>query len=124
LTSDRAAGNARGVTNRDPTPWKPTATGLRLELQARPGRPVTRPTGLKHRADGGVALAVDVAAPPEDGKANDELVAVLAKLLGVPRSAVRIATGASARSKSLQIDGDPATLAQRLAAWVALIKST
>ncbi|MDB5366309.1 MAG: hypothetical protein JWM77_2236 [Rhodospirillales bacterium] len=119
MTSRRAAGNAGAVTNRDPTPWKATATGLRLELQARPGRPSTKPSGLKNLADGGVALAVDVAAPPENGKANDELVAVLARLLGVPRSAIRIATGAGVRRKSLQIDGDPAVLAQRLAAWVA-----
>ena len=119
MTSRDSAGNASAVTKRDPTPWQATPTGLRLALQARPGRSKTRPAGLKPLADGGVALAVDVAAPPEDGKANDELIAVLARLLGVPRSAVRIATGAGARRKNLQIDGDPAVLAERLAAWAA-----
>lgn len=128
LTIGAASGNGSAVTKRDPDPnagvpagklpWRTTETGLRLELQARPGRPRTRPTGVKPLADGGVALAVDVAAPPEDGKANDELVATLAKLLGLQRSAVRIAVGTSARRKSLTIDGDPATLAVRLAHWV------
>ncbi|GIL41311.1 hypothetical protein TMPK1_35480 [Rhodospirillales bacterium TMPK1] len=103
-------------------PWHATSTGLRLELQARPGRPKTVPTGLKPLADGGVALAIDVAAPPEDGKANDALIAALAKLLGLQRSAVRIATGASARRKSLQIDGDAARLAAQLAGWLATKK--
>jgi uncharacterized protein len=118
------------VTKRDPdldpapdlVPWQATATGLRLELQARPGRPKTVPTGTKPLADGGIALAVDVAAPPEDGKANDALIAALAKHLGVQRSAIRIATGAGARRKSLQIEGEPAVLAARLAAWVAAKK--
>lgn len=68
-------------------------------------------------ADGGVALAIDVAAPPEDGKANDELIAVLAKRLGLQRAAVRIATGASARRKSLIIDGESAVLVELLATW-------
>ena len=114
------------MTKRDPpaelTPWRATPTGVRLELQARPGRPKTTPTGVKPLADGGVALAVDVAAAPEDGKANDELIAVLARLLGLQRTAVRIATGTSARRKSLQIDGDPVVLAAKLAAWSAAKK--
>jgi uncharacterized protein YggU (UPF0235/DUF167 family) len=73
-------------------------------------------------ADGGVALSLDVAAAPEDGKANDELIAVLARVLGLQRAAIRIATGASARRKSLTIDGDPAVLIERLAAWAAAKK--
>lgn len=126
LTSTVPPGNGSAVTKRDPTPepaagpvpWRPTASGLRLDVQARPGRPRTRPTGMKPLADGGVALAVDVAAPPEDGKANDELVATLARLFGLQRSSVRIAVGAGARRKSLTIDGDPAELAATLAGWV------
>jgi uncharacterized protein YggU (UPF0235/DUF167 family) len=38
------------------------------------------------------------------------------------RAAIRIATGASARRKSLTIDGDPAVLIERLAAWAAAKK--
>jgi uncharacterized protein len=118
LTSIAPAGNALPVTKLDPTPWRATPSGLRIEIQARPGRPKTRPTGVKPLAEGDVALAVDVAAPPEDGKANEALVAALARALAVPRSAVRIATGASARRKSLHVEGDAVQLAERLTAWV------
>lgn len=53
----------------------------------------------------GGALKVRIAAPPVDGAANDELVAVLAKAFGVPKSRVRVVRGASSRTKSVEIDG-------------------
>lgn len=51
------------------------------------------------------ALRVDVAAPPRDGAANEELIRVVAKTLGVPKSHVSVALGASARSKVLEVAG-------------------
>ena len=53
----------------------------------------------------GEAWKLDLAAPPVDGKANDECVRFFAELAGVPRSRVRIVTGASARVKVLDIEG-------------------
>ena len=41
-----------------------------------------------------------------DGKANDELVALLARHFGCRRSAVLIKSGASGRLKLVRIDGD------------------
>jgi hypothetical protein len=49
----------------------------------------------------GKALLVRVAAAPEKGHANDELVTWLAKRLGIPRSSVSIRTGLTARLKNL-----------------------
>ena len=40
-----------------------------------------------------------------DGAANDELVAFLAMRLGVPRSAVTIARGGTARRKVVEVEG-------------------
>ena len=48
---------------------------------------------------------VDLAAPPVDGKANDECVRLFAELAGVPRSRVRIVTGASNRNKVVEVEG-------------------
>lgn len=48
---------------------------------------------------------VAVAAPPVDGAANDVLVVWLAGELGVRRRDVRIAIGASSRTKRLEVDG-------------------
>jgi uncharacterized protein (TIGR00251 family) len=53
----------------------------------------------------GDALVVRVAAPPVDGAANDELVRVLSAALRVPRSAVRVVSGAAGRSKLVEVAG-------------------
>lgn len=50
-------------------------------------------------------LEVAVAAPPVDGAANAELVAVLASALSLPRRSVEILSGASGRVKSVRIRG-------------------
>lgn len=57
-------------------------------------------------------LKISVTAVPEDGKANKAVIALLAKRLKLPKSAIEIASGALARHKTLLIDGDDALLAQ------------
>jgi uncharacterized protein len=60
-------------------------------------------------------LKARVAAPPVEGEANAALIRLLAKALGLPRSAVRIASGDTARVKVLEIDGlSEAEVRQRL----------
>jgi uncharacterized protein YggU (UPF0235/DUF167 family) len=49
------------------------------------------------------ALLVRVTASPVDGKANDAVIALLAKALGVPRGAVRVDGGAAARTKRVSV---------------------
>lgn len=46
-----------------------------------------------------------VAAPPDEGKANKAAVALVAQALGVPRSAVELVRGETARRKLLRIRG-------------------
>ena len=53
----------------------------------------------------GDAIKIRVAAPPVDGAANEELVRFVAGALGLPRSAVRLASGSAGRHKRLEIDG-------------------
>jgi uncharacterized protein (TIGR00251 family) len=63
----------------------------------------------------GEAWKLDLAAPPVDGKANEECVRLLAELAGVPRSSVRILTGATSRTKVVDIEGiGQAELEERL----------
>jgi hypothetical protein len=60
-------------------------------------------------------LKARVAAPPVEGEANAALVRLVAKALGLPRSAVRITSGETARVKVLDIDGlDEAEVRGRL----------
>jgi uncharacterized protein len=53
----------------------------------------------------GGAVVIRVAAPPVDGKANDAVRRLIAQRLGVPRSAVEIVRGESARDKLVRIEG-------------------
>jgi uncharacterized protein len=53
----------------------------------------------------GEAWKLDLAAPPVDGKANDECVRFFAELVDVPRARVRIVMGATSRTKVVEIEG-------------------
>jgi uncharacterized protein len=64
----------------------------------------------------GDALLVRLNAPPVDGAANDELIAVIAKALGVPKRAVTIVSGDRSRQKRVRVSGiDVSTAQSRLA---------
>lgn len=65
--------------------------------------PRARRTSLTGRL--GDAWKLDLAAPPVDGKANEECVRFFAELAGVPRSRVRIVQGATSRMKVVEIEG-------------------
>ena len=53
----------------------------------------------------GDALKLRVAAPAVEGRANEAARAFLADLLGVPKSSVSLARGATSRSKSFLVRG-------------------
>jgi hypothetical protein len=86
--------------------------GLVLEVAARPGQPRSAVLGVH-----GTALKVAVAAPPEKGKANDELVRFLAGALGLRRAQVTLLSGQGSRSKAVRLEGlERAALEARLRA--------
>jgi uncharacterized protein len=65
----------------------------------------------------GEAWKLDLAAPPVDGKANDECVRFFAEFAGVPRSRVRVVLGATSRTKVIDVEGvEQQALDARLAA--------
>ena len=53
----------------------------------------------------GDAWKLDLAAPPVDGKANDECIRFFADLASVPKSRIRIVSGATSRMKLIEIEG-------------------
>ncbi|MBU6298022.1 MAG: DUF167 domain-containing protein [Alphaproteobacteria bacterium] len=97
----RVRGNSGGVS-------------VNLRLTPKGGRDAVE--GWATGADGAVYLKARVRTAPEDGKANAALISLLAETLDVPKSAVRIAAGASARLKRIDIAGDGRVLAARLEA--------
>jgi len=65
--------------------------------------PRARRSGIAGRF--GDAWKLDLAAPPVDGKANDECVRFFAELASVPRARVRIVMGATSRTKVVEVEG-------------------
>jgi len=63
-------------------------------------------------------LLVRVAAPPVDGAANEALTRLLARELGVPRSAVRLESGTRSRSKRVRVPLGPDVVRSR---WPHLV---
>jgi uncharacterized protein (TIGR00251 family) len=66
--------------------------------------PRAKRPGIQGLREDGV-LVVRVSAPPEDGRANAELCAVLAKALGLRKRDVRVVVGHTARDKVVELDG-------------------
>jgi len=52
------------------------------------------------------SLTVHLKSPPVDGKANKELIEILAKRFDVSKSQIRIKSGLSSRNKLVEIDKD------------------
>ena len=74
-----------------------------ISVRVRPNARVS----LLERTDRGAWLA-QIKSAPVDGKANDELLALVARHFGCRKSAVSLKSGASARTKLVRIEGaDP-----------------
>lgn len=80
-----------------------------LTIKAVPNAPRSEVVGWM-----GDTLKVRLKAPPVDGKANTELCRFLAETLGLPKSAVTLATGGSSREKRVRIEGLTMADVQRL----------
>ncbi len=90
--------------------------GVLVSLRVRPGARHEAVGGMAAETDGTVRLQVAVTAPPEDGRANRAVAALLAHAAGVSKSAVEIRTGAASRLKTALIKGDAATILARVRA--------
>ncbi|MBE9606694.1 DUF167 domain-containing protein [Acetobacteraceae bacterium H6797] len=94
---------------------RPDARGLQLRLKVQPRAKRESVGGLAPGVEGPrLRVAVNVA--PEDGKANKAVTALLARHLHVPPAAVTLLHGATSREKTVLVEGDPASLTERLAA--------
>jgi uncharacterized protein len=86
-----------------------TSQGYLLRLMVAPGAARTAVVGVL-----GDRLKVRVAAPPEKGAANQELIAFLARALKLPKSAIRLKAGSASREKVVELIDLSPDLAERL----------
>jgi len=84
--------------------------GCVLAVRLTPKASRARIEGLETDAEGRAWLKVSVTTVPENGKANAALIALLAKAWRLPKGAFAIASGATARRKTLRIDASRATV--------------
>ena len=77
----------------------------RLAVRLTPGASSDRIDGWDVDPDGRPVLKVRVRARPVEGEANVALLKLLARALGVPKSAVSLERGGQSRSKMVSIAG-------------------
>jgi uncharacterized protein len=88
------------------SPFRQTRDGVTLAVRVTPKSSRNAVTGLYAGADGAVALAVKVTAPPDKGKANKAVINVLAKTFHLPKSAFSLVSGETDRQKVVSVAGN------------------
>jgi hypothetical protein len=92
--------------------------GIVLHVRLTPKSSAARIAGVEDHG-GKPVLKAYVTTPPEDGKANAALVALIADWIGAPKSAVSMAAGQKSRLKSVAVSGDAGKLMEKIAALLA-----
>jgi uncharacterized protein (TIGR00251 family) len=77
-----------------------SGVSCRLKVKAVPGASRSEIVGRL-----GAALKIRVAAPPEGGKANREILDLLAERLGLPAASVTLVSGAASPAKVVELLG-------------------
>ena len=81
-------------------PIRDTSDGATFRIRVVPRASRSEAAGIQ-----GDALKLRVTAAPTEGKANDECIRLLAKILGVKKAQVTIIAGHTARTKTVAVEG-------------------
>jgi len=99
--------------------WREAKGGVLVALRVTPNAGADAIEGEEARDDGSRVLRVRVKAVPDKGKANAAVIALLAKKLGLPKSAITLESGETARMKILLVNGEAASVIGRLETLVS-----
>ena len=91
--------------------------GLVVRLRVKPGGSRNAVLGRTALADETEAVALAVSAPPEGGRANKAVIALLAEAWDLPQRDLSIMTGGASRTKLLAVEPADEADRQRLADW-------
>lgn len=100
-------------------PWRFSAQGIAIALRVTPRGGSDAIDGIETLSDGRRVMKVRVRAIADGGAANRAVTELLAKALHVPKSRVRVLSGATSRLKQVAVDGDPKQLGEVLSALTA-----
>jgi|Deesub1362B_J571_1020462.scaffolds.fasta_scaffold00011_174 hypothetical protein len=78
--------------------WRRTDEGVVLNVRVQPKASKAEVAGVHEGR-----LKIKVTSPPEDGKANREVIKLLAGHFGVNKSSIRIIKGETSRDKVIEI---------------------
>jgi uncharacterized protein (TIGR00251 family) len=99
-----------------PSAWRTRPDGVELTLRVTPNAAGNFIGGIETRTGAPPALRLRVTAPPDGGRANRAVIAMLATHLGVPKSAITLIAGEKSRDKLVLIAGEPGTILPALIA--------
>jgi uncharacterized protein YggU (UPF0235/DUF167 family) len=94
--------------------WRPSTAGISVSVRVTPRGGRDDIDGIETLADGRRVVKLRVRAVAEGGGANRAVTELLARALDVPKSSVRLVSGATSRIKQVAVDGDAAKLAEAL----------
>ncbi|PHR91013.1 MAG: hypothetical protein COA69_13230 [Robiginitomaculum sp.] len=103
-------------------PWRPVTGGVILHISLTPKSSMDAVGEIVEGA-GGYVLKVKVRAIPDKGAANQAVVKLLGKWVGVPKSSLELVSGGRSRLKSIKISGNSADIVKVLEMRVELDKS-
>jgi uncharacterized protein YggU (UPF0235/DUF167 family) len=91
-----------------------TATGVFVRIRLTPRSARDAIEGEETLADGSSVVLARVRAVPENGAANAALESLVAKTVGVAKSRVTVVSGATSPIKTVDIEGEPDAIVERL----------
>jgi uncharacterized protein (TIGR00251 family) len=104
-------------------PIIPTRDGVRVAIRLSPRARSEGLFGVSPLAEGGLVVKASVTAPAQNGRANEALLQLLAKAWRLPRRDLSIVAGATRRSKTVRVAGDPQQLIAKLSGEIASLPS-
>ena len=99
-------------------PFRLHKSGLTVNVRLTPGARKDGVAGVVDAGEGKKALKIAVRSPPEDGKANKELLGLLAQEWGLPRTSLSLLSGDTNRQKVVLVAGDGQKLLQQMTDWL------
>jgi hypothetical protein len=99
----------------------PAHDGVRVAIRLTPRAKADRVIAIAAAAGGQRVLKASVTEPPENGRANEALLRLLAHAWQLRRRNLAIVAGAASRQKTVHIVGDPRYLLEHLGGLIAAL---